>query len=52
MVEVSDCYYEIPLLSSLQALLQCEDIRDQVKHMHVLFISLVLAIPATQWHMV
>lgn len=30
MKEVCDCCYDVPLLSSLQALLKCSDVRDQV----------------------
>lgn len=31
-VEVCDRCYDVPLLSSLQALLRCADVRDQVSY--------------------
>lgn len=32
MIEVRDYCYDIPLLSSIQALLKCDDVRDQVHY--------------------
>ena len=34
MREVKDCFYYIPLLSSLQAMLKCKDISDQVGYIY------------------
>ena len=35
MREVKDCFYYIPLLSSLQAMLKCKDISDQVGYIYI-----------------
>ena len=34
MREVKDCFYYIPLLSSLQAMLKCKGISDQVGYIN------------------